>query len=121
MNPNKLNAPDAYKECAGNGCSNLGRILLEIRYIKKRAYFCNSCAEDLLQNELATRQERNKLIIPQKPGSVNESPRKKGVRQTKSFGNVGGLITCKNKLIISILNRKAFGLDWKWSVKNGCR
>jgi len=53
MNPTKLNALDAYKQCAGNGCSNLGRILLEIRYIKKQGYFCTTCAEDLLQNELA--------------------------------------------------------------------
>jgi len=56
MNRTKLNALDAYKQCAGNGCSNSGRILLEIRYIKKQGYFCNSCAEDLLQNGLATKE-----------------------------------------------------------------
>ena len=53
MNRTKLNALDAYKECAGNGCSNPGRILLKIRYIKRQRYFCDSCAQDLLQNELA--------------------------------------------------------------------
>jgi hypothetical protein len=53
MNTTELHALDAYKQCAGNGCSNSGRILLEISYIKKQGYFCDSCAEDLLQNELA--------------------------------------------------------------------
>jgi hypothetical protein len=32
------------------------RILLEIRYIKKQGYFCDSCAEDLLQNDLAIKE-----------------------------------------------------------------
>jgi len=56
MNRTKLYALDAYKDCAGRGCSNPGRILLEIRYIKKQGYFCESCAESLLQNELAIKK-----------------------------------------------------------------
>jgi hypothetical protein len=56
MNLIKLNALDRYKQCAGNGCSKAARILLEIRYIKKQGYFCDSCAEDLLQNELAIKE-----------------------------------------------------------------
>jgi hypothetical protein len=39
-------------KCAGANCSNLGQILVRIRY-KKQGYFCNSCAEDVLHNELA--------------------------------------------------------------------
>lgn len=56
MNRTKLNALDGYKQCAGNGCSRSGRILLSIRYIKKQAFFCDSCAEDLLQNDLAIKE-----------------------------------------------------------------
>ena len=56
MNPIKLNVLDEYKQCAGNDCPNPGRILLEIRYIKKQGYFCNTCAEDLLQSGLAKMQ-----------------------------------------------------------------
>lgn len=52
MNYNTKKEEVEYK-CAGANCSNPGRILLGIRYIKKQGYFCNSCAEDLLQNELA--------------------------------------------------------------------
>jgi len=48
MNLTKLYALDAYKDCSGMGCPNPGRIVLEIRYIKKQG--CNSCAESLLQN-----------------------------------------------------------------------
>jgi hypothetical protein len=57
MNRTKLNALDAYKQCAGNGCSNSGSVLLSIRYIKRQGYFCDSCAEGLLQNDLAIRED----------------------------------------------------------------
>jgi hypothetical protein len=56
MNSIKLNALEGYKQCAGNGCSHSGGILLSIRYIKKQGYFCSSCAEDLLQNDLAIKE-----------------------------------------------------------------
>jgi len=56
MNSIKLNTLDGYKQCAGNGCSHSGRILLSIQYIKKQGWFCDSCARDLLQNDLAIKE-----------------------------------------------------------------
>jgi hypothetical protein len=38
----------ATSKCMGKCCKNLGRTFLKIKYINKTGYFCNKCAEDLL-------------------------------------------------------------------------
>jgi hypothetical protein len=43
----------AYNKCSGKGCINIGKTLLEIVYIHKTGYFCDSCSEDLLDHGLA--------------------------------------------------------------------
>jgi hypothetical protein len=68
-------------KCAGAGCSNLGRILLKIRYIKKQGYFCTACAEDLLQNELAIFLKK---ITSMKIGSSHDAD-KMHIKQEKSI------------------------------------
>jgi hypothetical protein len=79
MNPTKLNALDAYKQCAGNGCSNPGWILLEIRYINKQGYFCTACAKDLLQNELAVFLKK---ITSMKIGSSHDADKRQRGQET---------------------------------------
>jgi hypothetical protein len=39
-------------KCCAKGCTKLGRLLLKINYINKTGYFCDSCAQDLLQRAL---------------------------------------------------------------------
>ena len=48
MNPIKQEASQEYKECAGKGCQNEGKIELTVQYLNKRGCFCESCAEDLI-------------------------------------------------------------------------
>mgnify|MGYP007135511744 CR=1 FL=1 len=48
MNAIKQEASRGYKECAGKGCQNEGKIELTVQYLNKRGCFCESCAEDLL-------------------------------------------------------------------------
>jgi hypothetical protein len=43
------------KCCAGKGCQRKGKILLKIKYLGKTGYFCDSCTDDLLQQELASK------------------------------------------------------------------
>src|SRR5215467_2764930 len=86
MNPIKLNALDEYKQCAGNDCPNPGRILLEIRYIKKQGYFCTACAKDLLQNELAIFLKR---IASMKIGKPADKRQRGQEKLTKEESNMG--------------------------------
>jgi hypothetical protein len=43
-------------ECAGRGCESNGDTRLKVQYIDKFGYFCDSCAEDLLQLGLVLRE-----------------------------------------------------------------
>jgi hypothetical protein len=45
------------KKCCAKGCAKLGRLLLKINYVNKTGYFCDSCAQDLLQQALAVEIE----------------------------------------------------------------
>jgi hypothetical protein len=47
----------AFKECAGKGCKNIARHKLKIKYIQKIGYFCDSCKDDLLYEELALKED----------------------------------------------------------------
>jgi hypothetical protein len=40
-------------KCSARGWTKLGRLLLEINYINKTDYFCDSCGNDLPQQALA--------------------------------------------------------------------
>jgi hypothetical protein len=42
-------------QCSGKGCRNLAKNLLMISFVKKTGYFCDECAHDLLNEQLATR------------------------------------------------------------------
>jgi hypothetical protein len=44
------------KKCCAKGCAKLGG-LLKINYINKTGYFCDSCAQDLLQQAFAVEIE----------------------------------------------------------------
>jgi hypothetical protein len=48
MNSTNQKASQEYKECAGKGCQNEGKIELTVQDLNKRGCFCESCAEDLL-------------------------------------------------------------------------
>ena len=106
MNPTKLNVPDAYKECAGAGCSNPGRSLLEIRYIKKQGYFCTACAKDLLQNELAVSLKRITSMRIGKPADMRQRGQEK---LTKEESNMGQTFP-DSKLSIRICMDKTFSI-----------
>ena len=41
-----------YKQCAGMDCHNSAAHRLEIVYIKKAGWFCNSCKDDLIADGL---------------------------------------------------------------------
>jgi hypothetical protein len=53
MNSTKQNSFQRYKECAGKDCQNEGKIELIVRYIDRRGYFCESCADVLIRLGLA--------------------------------------------------------------------
>jgi hypothetical protein len=53
MNSIKRNILQEFKQCAGRGCERKAETALEIRYLHKKAYFCDSCAADLLRLGLA--------------------------------------------------------------------
>jgi hypothetical protein len=55
LNPNIHYNSKQYKDCAGKDCKRKGRTLLRIKYLQKNGYFCDSCAEDLLQSEIAVK------------------------------------------------------------------
>ena len=56
MNSNIHYNSEEYKQCAGKGCKEEGKTLLRINFLKKNGYFCDSCAEDLLQSEIAVKE-----------------------------------------------------------------
>jgi hypothetical protein len=35
-----------YDKCSGKDCTDIGKTLLEIVYINKTGYFCDSCSEE---------------------------------------------------------------------------
>jgi hypothetical protein len=41
------------KECAGKGCNNNAIKCLEINFLHKHGWFCNSCSKELMLNGLA--------------------------------------------------------------------
>jgi hypothetical protein len=41
-----------YKYCAGKGCTKEGIHSLRIKYIKKQGWFCDSCRDALVDDEL---------------------------------------------------------------------
>jgi hypothetical protein len=43
------------KVCACKDCTNVGTIILEVKYVQKAGYFCGSCTKDLLEQGLAFR------------------------------------------------------------------
>jgi hypothetical protein len=43
-------------KCMGKGCRKLGRTFLKINYVNKVGYFCETCAEDLISEELAVEE-----------------------------------------------------------------
>jgi hypothetical protein len=44
---------DNDRECACHGCQNKGKKQLQIIYLSKAGYFCDSCSEELLNLGLA--------------------------------------------------------------------
>ena len=42
-----INSIDLFKECACKNCKNPASRLMEINYIYKKGYFCDSCAVDI--------------------------------------------------------------------------
>lgn len=61
--------------CAGRGCKSNGDTHLKVQYIDKFGYFCDSCAEDLLQLGLVLREN----------GDLNVGTQPRGVRETKKL------------------------------------
>ena len=51
-NTNKISIKEDNK-CSGRNCTKIGKTILKIRYINKTGLFCDSCAEDLLEQGLA--------------------------------------------------------------------
>ncbi len=51
------NISEEYERCAGKGCTNEGKIVLAVQYLKRTGHFCEACAEDLLRFGLVVRQE----------------------------------------------------------------
>ena len=46
------NSQKCKKECAGRCSSNPGIHLLEIRFVEKSGFFCDSCRDDLVNHDL---------------------------------------------------------------------
>jgi hypothetical protein len=42
------------KKCAGKGCDRIGTRILKLRFLNRIGIFCNSCANGLLAEDLAT-------------------------------------------------------------------
>ena len=47
--------PKNFQKCAGKDCGRMGKTILSISYINKAGLFCDSCAEDLLREGLASK------------------------------------------------------------------
>lgn len=46
------NVSKKYNNCAGKGCRNHGTNRLQIVFIHKTGWFCNSCTEELVKYKL---------------------------------------------------------------------
>lgn len=57
MTVNSSNINCKYRTCAGNGCNKAGIKTLIIKYIKKKGYFCESCALELINLKLVDLNE----------------------------------------------------------------
>ena len=56
-----LNVPDSSRKtekCAGKNCTNEGNNKLIILYLNKSGWFCNSCKQELLFDDLTVEQEK---------------------------------------------------------------
>jgi hypothetical protein len=53
MNSNNSYSRERFKLCAGKSCDNFAKVWLKINYIDKIGGFCESCAGDLVHDELA--------------------------------------------------------------------
>ena len=47
MSDVNIKSADLFKECACKNCKNPASRLMEINYIYKKGFFCDSCAVDL--------------------------------------------------------------------------
>jgi hypothetical protein len=50
---NKQYTLEQFKECAGKGCNNNATKCLEINFLHKHGWFCDSCTKELIINGLA--------------------------------------------------------------------
>ena len=55
LNARSSHSAKELKYCAGKGCQKVGKIVLKIKYLGKSGYFCDSCTDELLQQDLATK------------------------------------------------------------------
>lgn len=62
-------------KCAGRGCGSNGDTRLKVQHIDKISYFCDSCAEDLLQLGLVLREN----------GDLNGGTQPRDVTETKKL------------------------------------
>jgi hypothetical protein len=61
---NSINNCDTlgYKPCAAKDCDKKGKYRLRILFLKKSGYFCDSCASQLLELDIVTKEEDDKVI-----------------------------------------------------------
>ena len=52
MNPSKQGVLQGYKVCAGKGCQNIGIHYLEVQFLHKYGWFCDSCKCTLVADNL---------------------------------------------------------------------
>ena len=52
INQHRKDVHQGYKECAGKKCQNVGIHSLNIRYVYKRGWFCDSCKANLVTENL---------------------------------------------------------------------
>jgi hypothetical protein len=57
------------KVCACKNCTNIGKTILEVKYIQKAGHFCKSCAKDLLEQGLALKAGETNVICNTIPES----------------------------------------------------
>lgn len=58
MSTTNSNVEEGYKVCAYRECDRLGDIYLEVELIKRKGWFCNSCATDLKWHGIAREVEQ---------------------------------------------------------------
>jgi hypothetical protein len=52
MTPNKKSSSQSFNLCAGKECQNIGIHSLEVRYVHKKGWFCDSCTNNLVADNL---------------------------------------------------------------------